>query len=140
MDRQQRIDHYIKKISEKGFEIYQVRRELEAQHVEEQDIKAIVRAVDEELQKRLLLNSRKDQTTGFIRYGLVLVAIGGVLLALSITRIIYFGEFIYIGYGPFFIGLGMIVVGLLKKRKNDADDDEDDIDTNRKISFKRTRR
>ena len=140
MDRQQRINHYINKLSDKGFEIYQVRRELEAQGIEEQEIKAIVRAVDEELQKRLLLNSQKDQSTGFIRYGLTLVAIGGLLLALSITKIIYFGEFIYIGYAPFFIGLGMIVVGLLKKRKTDSDDDGDDIGTNRKISIKRNRR
>lgn len=139
MDRQQRIDFYINKLSEKGFEIYHVRRELEAQNVDEQEIKAIVRAVDEELQKRLVLNAEKDHAASFTRYGIVLTAIGGVLLALSATKIIYFGENIYIGYVPFFIGLGMIVVGLLRKRKTD-NDDEDDTDANRKISFRRNRR
>ncbi len=139
MDRQQRIEFYINKLSEKGFEIYHVRRELESQNVDEQEIKFIVRAVDEELQKRLVMNAEKDQTTKFIRYGIILTAIGGVLLALSATRIIYFGENIYIGYVPFFIGLGMIVVGLLKKRKSD-NDDEEDPDADRKISFRRNRR
>ena len=60
MDRQQRIDHYINRLSEKGFEIYDVRRDLESQNVEEEEIKAILRAVDEELQKRLLAGATKD--------------------------------------------------------------------------------
>ena len=54
VDRKQRIDHYIQRLSDKNFEIYDVRRELEQQKVDEEEIKIIVRAVDAELQARLL--------------------------------------------------------------------------------------
>ena len=54
VDTKQRIDHYIQRLSDKNFEIYDVRRELEQQKVDEEEIKIIVRAVDAELQARLL--------------------------------------------------------------------------------------
>ena len=47
VDRKQRIDHYIQRLSDKNFEIYDVRRELEQQNVDEEEIKIIVRAVDD---------------------------------------------------------------------------------------------
>lgn len=142
MDRQQRIDHYIKRLSEKGFEIYDVRRDLESQNVEEEEIKVIVRAVDEELQKRLLAGATKDQAASFIRFGVILALIGALLLVLSATRIIYIGEYIFIGYGPFFIGLGMLFVGLLKKQRSKAVTVEDPQapDANQKISFRKNRK
>ena len=60
MDRKQLIDHYLQRLTEKGFEIYDVRRELEKKNVEEEEIKIIVRAVDDELQARLLKSASAD--------------------------------------------------------------------------------
>src|SRR5688572_31547506 len=73
MDRKERIDHYLQRLSEKNFEIYDVRRELEQQNVDEEEIKIIVRAVDDELQARLLTSSHQDSSSMFIRIGIILM-------------------------------------------------------------------
>ena len=84
MDRKQRIDHYLQRLSDKNFEIYDVRRELEQQNVDEEEIKIIVRAVDDELQARLLKSANPDYAAVFIRMGIILILIG-IALGLAVV-------------------------------------------------------
>jgi hypothetical protein len=143
MDRKERIDHYIQRLSDKKFEIYQVRMELEQQNVDETEIKIIVRAVDDEIQRRLHTKSGKDYTGEFIRIGIILMAIGGLIMTASLTKLINTKNFLFVTYGPFFIGLSMLLVGLFKRTNKKIDDNtippDDKPDERRKISFKKRR-
>ena len=141
MDRKQRIDHYLQKISDKNFEIYTVRRELEEQHVEEDEIKAIVRAVDEELQRRLLTSHHHDQSSGFIRIGLIFMLIGAGIAIAAYTGVLNIKSFILLTYGPLFVGLSMLLVGLFRRRSKNFGKpqarDSDESNDKKIISFRR---
>ena len=52
MSRAGLVDLYIKKSYQTGFEIDVIRKELEPQGVAEEDIRAILRLVDNDMQKR----------------------------------------------------------------------------------------
>jgi hypothetical protein len=143
MDRKQTIDHYIQRLSDRKFEIYQVRKELEQQNVDEAEIKIIVRAVDDEIQRRLHTRSSKDYAGEFIRFGVVLMVIGGLITVASLTDLINTGNFLFVTYGPFFVGLSMLLVGLFKKANKKINDNtiipEDKPNESRRISLKRKR-
>ncbi len=102
VDRKQRIDHYIQRLSDKNFEIYDVRRELEQQKVDEEEIKIIVRAVDAELQARLLRSTNPDYTALFIRMGIILILIGLALGLATVAGIINAGVFFMLCLRIFF--------------------------------------
>ena len=116
MDRHERIDHYIKRLSDKNFVIYDVRRELEQQNVEENEIKQIVSAVDTELQARLLKTSNRDHSGAFIRIGIILISIGVALWFATLIGVLNLGDFFIFVYGCFFGGLSVLLVGLFKKK------------------------
>lgn len=143
MDRKKTIDHYIQRLSDKKFEIYQVRKELEQQNVDEAEIKIIVRAVDDEILRRLHTTSNKDYAGEFIRFGVILMIIGGLITVASLTDLINTRNFLFVTYGPFFVGLSMLLVGLYKRSTKKITDSTDIPDNkpheSRKISFKRRR-
>ena len=125
MDKKQRIDHYIQRLSEKNFEIYDVRRELEQQKVDEEEIKIIVRAVDAELQARLLSSTNPDYTALFIRMGIILVLIG---LALGLSAVVgkfNAGVFFIFAYGSFFGGISVLLFGMFKRKKRNSENTPD---------------
>jgi len=121
MDTKQRIDHYIQRLSDKKFEIYDVRRELEQQNVDEEEIKVIVRAVDAELQARLLRTTNPDYTALFIRMGIILILIGLALGLARVVGIINAGVFFMFAYGSFFGGISMLLTGMFKRKKGNSD-------------------
>jgi hypothetical protein len=143
MDRKERIGHYIQRLSDKKFEIYQVRMELEQQNVDETEIKIIVRAVDDEIQRRLHIKGGKDFTVEFIRIGIILIAIGGLIMMASLTNLVNTKNFLFVTYGPFFVGLSMLFVGLFKRINKKIDNStiphEDKSNERQKISFKKRR-
>ena len=143
MDRKQTIDHYIQRLSDKKFEIYQVRKELEQQNVDEAEIKLIVRAVDDEIQRRLHTRNSKDYAGEFIRFGVILMIIGGLITAASLLHLVNTKNLLFLAYGPFFIGLSILLVGLFKRANKKANDattiPEGNPNDKRKISFKRKR-
>ena len=141
MDRKQTIDHYIQRLADKKFEIYQVRTELEQQNFVEREIKIIVCAFDHEIQRRLHTRSSKDNAGEFIRFGVILMIIGGLITAASLTDLINIKKFLFITYGPFFVGLSMLLVGLFKRTNKKISDGgtipEDKPNDRGKISFKK---
>jgi hypothetical protein len=143
MDRKQTIHYYIQRLSDKNFQIYDVRRELEHQKVPEEEIKIIVRAVDDELQNRLLNKNQSDSTTNFIRIGIILMVIGVVITVASLARVIDTGGKFVLAYGPFIGGLSIILVGLIKRKKKRAENSSLDQTKSpvgkREISFRKRR-
>jgi len=121
MDTKQRIDQYIQRLSDKNFEIYDVRRELEQQKVDEEEIKIIVRAVDAEIQARLLRTTNPDYTALFIRMGIILILIGLALGLATVVGIINAGVFFMFTYGSFFGGISMLLIGMFKRKKGNSD-------------------
>jgi hypothetical protein len=140
MDRQQRIDYYIQRLSDKNFEIYDVRRELEQQNVDEGEIKIIVRAVDAELQARLLTSTNPDYTRFFIRMGIILILIGLTLGLATVAGITNAGVFFIFAYGSFFGGISVLLFGIFKRKKRNSDDapDQSHEEPDRKrVSFRK---
>lgn len=143
MDRQQRIDHYIQRLSDEKFEIYDVRRELEQLQVEEGEIKIIVRAVDDEIQRRLLAKGTRDYSAEFIRIGIILMVVAAGVTVGTVIDIVSVGNFLFVYYVPFFVGLSMLLVGLFKRKKNSQKYSANQNDGSRdkpKIIFKRSQR
>ncbi len=141
MDRKQRIDHYVQRLSDKKFQIYDVRLELEQQKVDEEEIKFIVRAVDEELQNRLLSAQSRDQSTMFVRLGIILMVVGTAITVAFVTDALKTKSFMFLTYGPFIIGVSMLLVGLFKRRNKNsrkfAAPTVDDSKQRKDISFRR---
>jgi hypothetical protein len=142
MNRQERIDHYIKRLSDKNFVIYDVRHELEQQNVEENEIKQIVSAVDTELQSRLLKSSNLDQSGTFIRIGIILMSLGIALWLATFLGVLNLGDFFIFVYGSFFGGLSVLLIGLFKKKGATSDGAEQNLrDGERKrVSFRKNLR
>ncbi|HYI77840.1 MAG TPA: hypothetical protein VEW65_09490 [Chryseolinea sp.] len=142
MNRQERINHYIKRLSEKNFVIYDVRRELEQQNVEENEIKQIVSAVDTELQARLLKTSNRDHSGVFIRIGIVLISVGVTLWFATFVGLLNLGDFFIFVYGSFIGGLSVLLVGLFKKKEATSKSAEQNLhDAEKKrVSFRKNLR
>jgi hypothetical protein len=140
MDRKQRIDHYIQRLSDKNFEIYDVRRELEQQKVEEEEIKIIVRAVDTELQARLLKSANPDHTALFNRMGIILVLTALALGVGALVGIINAGVFFIFAYGSFFSGISVLLFGIFKRKKvnsENASTQSNEAPGTKRVSFRK---
>lgn len=142
MNRQEWIEHYLQRISDKNFEIYQVRRELEQQNVDEEEIKHIVRAVDTELQNRMLKSATRNDGRGFVRMGAILMVIG-VLLGIAVfIGVVNRGNFFILAYGSFFGGMSVLLIGLFKKKRDgvNRDDRHDSEAEKKRVSFRKYQR
>lgn len=105
------INYYFQRFDEKDFEISQVRRDLEKRNVEPEEIKSIVRIVDNELQRYIAFKSRKSKGNELVWIGLVLMAIGIGITFLTYSGIIDMGNQFLLSYGPFLGGLSMFFIG-----------------------------
>ncbi len=74
--RSEIIRRYIEQSRHKGFQINQIRKELEARDIPEMEIKAIVKSVDYEIQKNAVLDSEKNSGNELILVGAITIAIG----------------------------------------------------------------
>lgn len=105
------INYYFQRFDEKDFEISQVRRDLEKRNVEPEEIKSIVRIVDNELQRYIAFKSRKSKGNELAWVGLVLMTIGIGITFLTYSGIIDMGNQFLLSYGPFLGGLSMFFIG-----------------------------
>ena len=117
MDRAKIVDYYTQKIEDKDFEIYQVRQELEKHNFEEEEIKVIVRLVDNQLQRRLQDRSSNSKSNELIWIGAALTAVGALITIGTYTGIIDMGNSFLIVYGPFIGGISILLGGIAKRRK-----------------------
>ncbi len=117
MGREQIVEHYLEKSREPGFEIDQIRKELEGQQVPEEDIRAIVRDVDNELQTRALAGLGKDYSRQVMVTGAILTVLGAGLTIGTYLGWISSGNTVVIAYGPFLVGIATIISGFYMKSK-----------------------
>jgi hypothetical protein len=113
------VGYYIEKVRRGEITFDKVRPELVQRGITENDIRTIVRQVDEELQNRML--SGHNSSNRLIVGGIVVLTIG-----LIITASAYGGLFstirAYIGFGyvPILVGISMIISGLRRRNGKDA--------------------
>jgi len=113
------IGYYIERVQRGEITFDKVRPELVQRGITENDIRTIVRQVDEELQNRML--SGHNSSNRLIVGGIVVLTIG-----LIITVSAYAGLFstirAYIGFGyvPILAGISMIISGIRRRNGKDA--------------------
>ena len=117
MSRAKLVDYYIRKSYEEGFEIDQIRKELAANNIEEDEIKVIVRLVDNELQNRDLSKSSNKKSSELVGVGAVLTLVGAFITIGTLIGFIPMGDSFLLVYGPFFGGLSILLAGLAQRKK-----------------------
>ncbi len=116
MSRAKIVDYYIQKLDNKDFEIYDVRKELEKNNVGEEEIKVIVRLVDNELQRHLRTKTNNDRSNDWVWIGSILTVVGAGVTIATYTGIINMGNSFLIVYGPFLGGLSILLGGIARRR------------------------
>lgn len=120
MSRAKMVDYFLEKSKEPNFQIDQVRKELEKNNIPEEEIKVIVRLVDNELQAKELIGSSNNKANELIIGGALLTIIGAGITIGTYTGIIDMGNSFLIVYGPFFGGIGMLLGGWAQRRKDNS--------------------
>jgi hypothetical protein len=116
MDRAKIVDHYLGRVNDKDFSIFDVRRELEKNNVDEQEIKVIVRLVDNELQRRIVSKSALVKSREIMWFGGVITTVGLILTLGTYTGIIEMGNHFLLAYGPILGGLSILFYGMSRKK------------------------
>jgi hypothetical protein len=111
------VDYFIGKINdEKDFDISSVRKEMEQNNVPEDEIKIVVRLVDNELQRRITTKTTNTQSNELIWIGAAVTLVGAGITLGSYFGILDTGNSLIIAYGPFLSGIGILLAGLARKR------------------------
>ncbi|PZX49150.1 hypothetical protein [Algoriphagus chordae] len=117
MDRAKIIDYYLQKISDKDFDLYDVRKELEKNDIEEEEIRIIIRLLDNQIQRQLVQTSYRDKSKEMIGIGAVLTFVGALITIGTYTGILNTGDSFLIVYGPVVAGISILVGGLSLRKK-----------------------
>lgn len=116
-DRAKVVDFYLQRAGHKGFDISTVRSDLERHNVNEEEIRIIVRLVDNEHQQRLLKAADQKRANDLVYTGGVITLIGASITIATYTGLINMGDSFLIVYGPFLAGLSVMVSGVAKRKK-----------------------
>ena len=116
MDRVKIVDYYLQKVNDTDFTILDIRRELEKNNVDEQEIRTIVRLVDNELQMRLVQKSTGDKSKELVWFGGIITALGLIVTIGTYTGVIRMGNSYLLAYGPILSGLAILFYGLGKRK------------------------
>jgi hypothetical protein len=116
MSRAKIIDFYLEKAQHEGFEIDEIRRDLQTKNFDEEEIKVIVRLVDNEMQRRMFHKTEGKKSNHLISIGWIVTAIGACITVGTYTGLINTGHYFILAYGPFLSGLSILVTGLAKRK------------------------
>ena len=120
MSRAKLIDYYIEKSQSPDFQIDQIRKELEPNNIPEEDIRAIVKLVDNHILNSAFTKNSKNRSSELIIAGAILALLGvGVTIA-TYTGFINLGDNFLVVYGPFFGGVSMIFGGLAQRKNSSS--------------------
>jgi hypothetical protein len=121
MSNEEFIDYFTKKVESGEMTFDQIRPALMRDGLQENDIKLIVRAVDDNLLNKL---ASSDLPLGkrFIVLGIVLIIIGLIVTIASYSGLFRLGSssIVIIAYGPIIIGIAMIFVVVRRRLKQDS--------------------
>ena len=115
MNEENLVKYYLERSENKDFQINQIRKELEPKGVSDEEIRIIVRIVDNAVQRRELNQSSNLKANEIAIAGGVLTLIGAGITVATYTGIIDMGNSFLIVYGPFFGGLSLLIMGLAKR-------------------------
>ena len=116
MDRAKILEQYLAKLDDKHFSIFDVRQELEKNKVEEEEIKVIMRLVDNELQRRTFSKSQGEKSKEIMWFGGVIFCLGLAITIGTFTGFIDMGNYFLVAYGPVLGGLSILMYGVGKRR------------------------
>lgn len=117
MSRAGLVDHYLEKSKEPDFEIDLIRKELSSNNVDEEEIRAIVRVVDSDIQRRELTKSTRNKSKELIGIGALLTFVGVGITAGTYMGLIPSGNSFLIVYGPFIGGVSLMLGGWIESRR-----------------------
>lgn len=114
-DRAKIIDFYLAKISDKSFEISDVRKDLERNNYPEDEIRVIVRLIDNEMQRRLDADLTNKKARDLTYFGAGVAILGLFITIATYTRLIDMGNRFIISFGPILGGLTIMFMGLARR-------------------------
>lgn len=117
MERAKIVDYYLQKINDKDFDLYDVRKEMEKNNVEEEEIKVIIRLLDNQIHRGLAQKSYRDKSKEMIGIGAVLTFVGAMITIGTYTGILNTGDSFLIVYGPVIAGISIMVGGVSLRKK-----------------------
>jgi len=115
-ERSKIVNFYLQRLTD-SFEISEVRKDLERNNYDEDEIKLIVRLVDSELQRRLLTATNNKRANNLVYIGAILTLVGVSVTLGTFTGIINMGNSFIIVYGPFFGGISILFMGLANRKR-----------------------
>ena len=92
MIRAKLIDYYIEKSQSPDFQIDQIRKELEPNNIPEEDIRAIVKLVDNHILNSAFTKNSKNRSTELIIAGAILALLGVGITIATYTGLINLGD------------------------------------------------
>tara|TARA_A100000171_G_C2131127_1_gene146799 strand:+ start:934 stop:1329 length:396 start_codon:yes stop_codon:yes gene_type:complete len=120
MSRAKLIDYYIEKSQSPDFQIDQIRKELEPNNIPEEDIRAIVKMVDNHILNSAFTKNSKNRSSELIIAGAILALLGVGITIATYTGLINLGDNFLVVYGPFFGGVSMIFGGLAQRKNSSS--------------------
>ncbi len=115
MDRASLVDYYLSKIDNTDLDILEVRQEMERNGIPEEEIKIVVRLIDNEIQRKLAGKSRAGKVNANFLTGGVVTLIGLIITIGTYAGLIDMGSYFLLAYGPILGGLAMMFGGLKRE-------------------------
>lgn len=109
-NRAKTIDYFVTEIMAGNLEFSDVRKKLNAEGVEEEEIRIIARVIDSELRNSAVVNERDNYGKGLFYSGLILSVFGAVLVILALTGSILSINTIAL-FGPLIAGITLTSIG-----------------------------
>jgi hypothetical protein len=122
------LAYFLEKSKEKNFDLSAIRKEMTAANRPEEEIKSVVRAVDEVLVQRAVASNgpewlQKLRTRGLRLSGSGLIMVGGTIIAFGVLltivsfvkNIMGITEHYYVHFGPMVWGFFIVLAGIARK-------------------------
>ncbi len=119
MDKTQKIvEYFLEKLNEKDFDLSEVRKALEKENYPEEEIRSVIKILDNELQRRAFDKVNQSSRINLMGLGLVLIGIGLVVTVGTFTGLIPTGNSFVLAYGPILGGISISFSVYLSKKRN----------------------
>lgn len=116
-NRAQKIDYFTEEVSAERLSLSDIRKQLEREHIEEEEIKIVFSAVDNNLQRAAQKKANKEIGRNLFVGGVLLFVAGLAFTAGTYSGFFDLGRSYLIMYGPIFGGLIIAGTGLAQMKR-----------------------
>jgi len=95
----------------------EIRKALESKNIEEAQIKAIIRTIDNKVLGEATEKSKNLKAKEIIYLGLFITVVGIFITIATYTGMINMGDSFLLAYGPILGGIAILLTGLAKYQK-----------------------